>query len=198
MNARKLRWVLLASLILLAVFNVVGFSLLSNLLAGKARAADHALIDADIARSDTEHLQKLQKQLADSADIVTKAKQIVGSQTDYKYQDQVISDLNKLAQTYGIKISGYSFPATGTAPTSTTPTKPGGIKTVLPKGVKQVLVTINISGSVQYESYLKFLRSLELNLTRLQVTGVDLTPNPTAGSGYVTNPSISIQMYVRQ
>lgn len=193
MKAVKLRLILSGIIVLLFVATGGGFYVLSQLLTAMEVTADHARIDADLSSSDSNRLNQLSEQLDKQKDVVAKAQKIVGTQADYKYQDEFINDINQLARTFGVTITGFSFPD----PNSVTSSNAVKVLTVLPSGVKPVLITINLKGPVSYQVYLRFLRGLELNLTRLQITGINLSPD-SANPTQISNPSIGIEIFVRQ
>jgi len=188
MTALLLHRILIGSMIGIVVAGGAGYYLLSGMLTQRVIEADHAKIDLDISRSNVDTLRNLDQQLKNNQDIIARAQDIVGTATDFKYQDQAINDLNQLAAANGVGITGYSFPSGASAPPQ------AGI--TLPAGVKSVLVTINTASPIAYQNYLRFLRALELNLTRFQITGVDVTPDGQKPD-QITNSSIGIMMYVR-
>lgn len=203
MDARKLRLVLIGTIFTLIVLTGIGLSLLLGYLSNQATNADHAQIDTELQTSNTVYIKQLQATLDKQKDAVTKVQQVVGSEQDYQYQDQFINEIKSLASTYGIGITGFTFAdstsSSEIAPTTTSPTAVGGgaISSALPAGVKQVLVTVNVQSPIAYDTYLLFLRALELNLTRLEITGVDISPSATDPNS-ITNSTIGIEMYVRK
>lgn len=197
MNAIVLKRVLIVILVALAVGCVGSHIVLLQRLNKTVIDTDHAKIDAEISNSDIDHLKTLQGQLAKSQDVIARTKEIVATSADYKYQDQIITDINHLAADSGVTVTGFSFPAsaTTTGSTSTVSSGSAALPATVP-GAKLITITITMRSPMPYDNYLKFLRSLELNLTRLQVTGIDLSPDPN-NSTLITNPSIGIQIYVK-
>ncbi len=198
LDAIIFRRILAATIVLIIALSGVGYYFLSSMLHQKTIETDHAKIDADLSHNDIEHLKALQQQLAQNADAVKRAEDIVGNVENYQYQDDFIRNINQLASETGVGVTGFTFPATATvgpgASTSAPSASTGGI--VLPAGVKKLLVNINTVSPLPYENYLRFLRALELNLTRLQVTGVTLTPDGSNPKN-ITNSSIGVEVYVR-
>lgn len=198
MNAIVLKRALIVILVALAIGCVGSHVILLQKLRNTVVDTDHAKIDAEISSGDIDHLKILQEQLKKLQDVVARTKDIVATSADYKYQDQIITDINHLAAASGVTVTGFNFP-TSTTTTGTTGTVSSG-STAAPQvnvsGAKLVTITISMRSPMPYDNYLKFLRSLELNLTRLQVTGIDLSPDPN-NSTLITNPSIGIQIYVK-
>jgi hypothetical protein len=190
MNAILFGRILLGSLIALVIAGGAGFYFASDYLNQKAIEVDHARIDADISQSNINNLKKLEQELKVQADVVERASEIVANNVQFKYQDQVITDIDRLANLSGVKVTGYTFEAASPA---AAPAK--GV--VLPKGAKKIGITLALRSPMTYDNYLKFLRAIEQNLTRIQVTGVNLSPdikNPRE----VTNPSIGIEVFVKE
>lgn len=190
MNAVLLRRILSGIIVLLVIGTGVSYYFLADMLKKSVIEADHARIDASIYTSDINRLKKLQTQLVKDKDIVTRAHDIVASSTDFKYQDSVINDINSLADQTGVDVTGYTFvDSTAGATTPATPTPS--------VTAKKVTINIAMRSPVPYDNYLRFLRAIELNLTRFQVTGVNVSPD-TVNIRDVINPSIGIEVFVRE
>lgn len=194
MNAVKLRYMLLSAIVVLIGLLGAGYYYLSHILNDQATLTDHAQIDAELTSQNTNYIKQLQSDLNNNKSAIDKVQQIVGSQADYAYQDQAINEIYAIAGTYGISISGYSFPAPGSSSSSGSTT---GKAIALPDGVQQVLINVTFTPPVTYDNYMLFLRALELNLTRFQVNGIDITPDGS-NPKIITNSSVGIQMYVRK
>jgi hypothetical protein len=196
LDAVRFRQILFAAIILLIGATGGAYYYLSGILQASAREANHAKIDAELASNDTSQLQKLETQLSTYKDVIPRAKEIVASSSNFKYQDQVIKDITNLADSAGITITGYSFTgsATAEAGATSTPTIPGTAP--MTTAAKKVTMTITVKSPLPYDSYLRFLRLIELNVTRLQVTGVNLTPD-ASNKNNITNPSIGIEIFVK-
>lgn len=206
-NARVFRIILGVMILLLAIACAAALYFAAGFLRDNVTATTRAKIDAEISNSNIQVLDQLERSLAlpENKSAAAKARSIIGTTEDYKYQDQFIQDIINISNQTGVGITGFTFPApsgTGTAVPTTgatggaagTAATPG---VALPAGVKPLLVTINTSSPLPYENYLRFVRALELNLTRLQVTGVTIAPDAEK-PGQITNSSIGVQIYIRQ
>jgi hypothetical protein len=196
MNAILFKRILISVLTILAIGSVGSYFLLLANLKERVVETDHVKIDADISSNDIDHLKSLQQQLSGLQDVVARTKEIVATSADYKYQDQVITDINHLAAANGVTVTGYSFPTAAAVGTTSTVSSGAGLTAPPVAGAKLLTIAITMKSPMPYDNYLKFLRSVELNLTRFQVTGVDLSPDP-ANPTQITNPSIGIQIYVK-
>lgn len=185
MTATKLRYILIGFIILLFGGFVAGAWWVENLLAAKVIETDHARTDADMSATELQQLKQLQKQLAIEQDVISRAKQIAATSAQYQYQDQIINDVSDYAGRYGIGISNFDFSSTPGASTTT--------QTV--NGAKKVAFTVTLKGPLPYTTFLRFMRDLESNLTKIQVTSLTLTPDVDPNS--VTNPTLSLAVYVK-
>lgn len=198
LNAILFRKILLGSIALLVIGTGASFYFLSGALKTKGTELNHARIDAELGGNSTANLQKLQSELDKHKDVIPKAKEIVASAADFKYQDQVIRDINALARSSNITITGYNFAdgaggaASNAAPAPAAPVAPAPGTSV----ARKITVTITMRSPVPYDDYLRFLRRIERNITRLQVTGVNLSPD-TGDPRSVINPSVGIEIFVK-
>lgn len=180
MTAIKLRYILIALIIVMLGSFSAGIWWVQGLLAQNVRATDHAKIDAEVSATEVQQLKQLQKQLAQEQDIVERAKQIAASSEQYRYQDQVIKDVSDYAARYGISINTIDF------------TQTAGQQAA---GAKKTSFTITLKGPLAYITFMRFLRDIEQNLTKIQVTSLTLTPDKDPSS--ITNPSLSLEVFLK-
>lgn len=183
MTATKLRYILLALIAVMIGGLVFGAWWAQGLLAQHVRDTDHAKIDAEVSNTELQQLKQLQKQLAEEQDIVERAKQIAVSADQYRYQDQVIQDISDYARRYGITVNTIDF-------TQTT-----GQQSAAASGAKRTPFTVTLRGPLPYTTFMQFLRSIEKNLTKIQVTSLTLAPDKDPNS--ITNPSLSLEVYLK-
>lgn len=206
LNAVTFRNGLLGAIALLILATGAGFYLLSGMLRAKAIEVNRAQIDAELSSNETIRLQKLQSELDRYKDVIPRAKELVASSKDFKYQDQVIRDITTLANRSGITITGYTFtdgsggPASGAAaspaPAAGGPAGSAAGGAAASPAAKKVTMTITMKSPIAYDSYLLFLRRIELNVMRLQVTGINLSPDP-GNKANIINPSVGIVIFVK-
>lgn len=183
MTATKLRYILLALIVVMLGGFAFGAWWIQGVLAQHVRDTDHAKIDAEVSNTELQQLKQLQKQLADEQDIVERAKQIAVSAEQYRYQDQVIKDISDYAARYGISINTIDF------------TQTAGQQTAASGGAKRTAFTVSLKGPLPYTTFMQFLRSVEKNLTKIQVTSLTLAPDKDPNS--ITNPSLSLEVYLK-
>lgn len=181
MTATKLRYILLSLIVVLMGCFSAGAWWVQGLLAHSVRDTDHAKIDAEVSTAELQQLKSLQKQLADDQDIVDRAKQIAASTEQYRYQDQVIKDVSDYAARYGIRVNTIDF-------TSTSAPAAAG-------GAKKVAFTVSLKGPLPYTTFMLFLRDIEQNLTKIQVTSLTLAPDKDPRA--VATPSLSLEVFLK-
>lgn len=205
-TATKLRLMLIGALILViagggAVF-YFGYSLLSK----KAVATSQVASEANESNEKVRQLNATRKLLESNTKAVDRASKIVANSESYVYQDQIIDDLNRIANKSGIQILDITFtdatviggttaPATTATPSgSSTPTAP-----VLAGGVKAVSASVRISEKVPYDKMLDFLYAVEQNLTKMAISKVSLrkADGQIDGKPAVVTDQLTIEVYMR-
>lgn len=184
MTATKLRWILVGLIVLLLGGFGFGTWWLQGVLSESVKVTDHVKIDAEVSTSELQQLKNLQKQLAEEQDLIERTKEIAATTEQYRYQDQVISDLADYAARRGIQISTFDF--SGAART-----KP----TELVGGAKRTPFSVTLKGPVAYATFLRFLQDIEANLTKIQVTSLTLSPDKDPNK--IANPSLGMDVYIK-
>ncbi len=185
MTATRLRLILIVGFITLLAGCGVGGWFTQQLLAQKVVEADHARTDADTAREQVNELKSMQAQLDKNKDIVARASQIAASANQYEYQDQVIKDVEIYANRHGLAVSGYDFNA------------PVASGSKAPAGTVLTPFSVTLRGPAPYISFLAFLRDMENNLTKIQVTSLTLSPN-TKDPKLIENPTLSAVVFIKK
>lgn len=199
-TAAKLRLVL--SISLFAIPLVAGgiFYYIYGQLQNVAVNVSHTVVDAQSRQSSIQTLQQIQTELNNNKDVIAKANSIVADSQSYQYQDQILNDINGYAAKAGITITNVDFSSGSTAGggTSTTP-RTGTQQTpaiTAPSGVKTVSVSVTMQNPIGYTNFLQFLRSIEDNLTKMQVQKISLSKG-TGGGDSVSSDVLTIQVYTR-
>ncbi|HSE61352.1 MAG TPA: hypothetical protein VLA88_03580 [Candidatus Saccharimonadales bacterium] len=182
MTATKLRYMLIGLVVVLLASFGAGVWWVQGMLAEKVRETDHARTDADLSGTELQQLKQLKKQLEDQKDIVDRAKQIAATSAQYQYQDQVIKDVADYAARYGIQVNTFDFSTTNKNAAAT-------------NGAKKTPFTVSLKGPLAYVTFLNFLRDLEGNLTKIQVTSLTLAPDKDPNK--ISNPSLSCEVYLK-
>ncbi len=193
--------VAVVGLILLLVGN---FFFVSKLLISQSRQADHTKIEAEVSNNDIKTIESAGRKMNADPDALKRAELIVAESKFYQYQDQIIKDLNGYGTFSGIAITGYNFSQTSapaaTPPSSSSPsssaTPSPTAQPATPTGVTSTTVNVTLEQQVDYTKFLIFLKLIERNVTRMQVTEISLTPNPV-NPNQLVNPSLTIMVFKR-
>jgi hypothetical protein len=186
------------AILLLLVGLVVDFIFVTNFLKTEAAKTEVLHQQSDVIDSDITKLKAADVWLRKNDDVVKRTSAIVAQSKLYQYQNQIINDFNSYGAQTGIAITGYSFTQTAATGAAPAPTPAGTPATVAkaPAGVNSVTVTINFASNVEYQRFLNLLRLLEQNVTRMQVTQIALSPDPT-NPNLLVSPNISVIVYTR-
>lgn len=188
MNAVKLRNILLGLIALVIILVGVAIYYAHGFLQAETTKTAHTRIEAELSARDVERLKSLEKIIGANQSSVQKAEQIVAETKQYQYQDQIVSDINSYASKTGVQVTAFDFGSTSA------PAPAGAAKAV--SGVKSITVTLTLKSPLAFDSYLRFLKAIEQNLTKMQVSGVNLSPDVNDVNS-VANPTIGLTVYVR-
>jgi len=194
MTATRLRLLLSVSLFVITLIGGAGFYFISRTLRSMALDISHTTVDATASRDNVQILQKIQQQLVDDKEVIARANSIVADSQSYQYQDQIVNDLNDYAKKAGIAITNLDFGATTTTPAGNAATLPA-TATPAPAGVNSKSVTVTLKNPVDYTSLLHFIRSIEQNLTKMQISKIGISKGNSGNQ--VSSDILTIQVYVR-
>lgn len=194
MTAVVLNKILIGTIAAMLIALVAGFYFATGFLQAAALQTDHLRTDASLTQENIVKLQQLQTVLSNDKNAVDRARLFVGSMQDFSYQNRVVEDLTAYASLAGpdVKVTNFTFTDPAKKPTGPASKKP----TVAIPGIKVLEATATLNSPVSYGNFMRFLQAIENNLTRIQVTGVNLAPdvdNPNSISG----PTINLEVYVR-
>lgn len=185
LSAIGLQRIFIASIVLMIILLIFGFSWLSQSLEEQHISTDHVKIDAEIARNDISQLRQLEGYIEDNQETIDRAQAIVSEAS--QYQHQVIRDIDAFAAQTNVTIQGYNFePAEG----GTNATAASGSTTA-------TNVTVTLNNPVTFTDYMRFLKAIEQNLTRMQVTGVSMSPEGN-NPDLVSNPQVGLEVYLKE
>lgn len=183
-NSRAVSRILIAIIALLVIGTGTGSWFMQSKLSAQVIATDHAKIDADLSQTELQRSKTLEAYFVQNRKAIDKAAAIVSDTKTYQYQNQIVNDMQTYAGKAGVTILGYTFPE------STVTTAPDAT------GLKSVPATLTLKSPLAYNSFLLFLKYIEQNVTRMQVTDLRLEPATTDGNT-LQNVSITLKVYVR-
>lgn len=188
-SARMLKY----AMIILIVITLVGigyiFLLAKDVLTAKSVETDHARIDARLAEEEISRLKQLETQLKGDEATIEKTAKIVAESQSYTFQDQVIRDLTSYAEKSGVGIIMFDF---GQKPGE----KPASVPGSTANSLNRTIVSIQLENNIPYRNLLTFVKSIEQNVTKMQLSGINFQPkkdDPTQ----IIGSTIKIEVYLR-
>lgn len=176
MSATKLRAILSFMIVLVFGLAGAGFYFAQNWLKEYSTTVGQSIVDSSSGGNNLSSLEKLQADLQSREDIITKTASIVTSVLTY--QDQAIKDLDTYAKATGITIDRYDFSQAATTSTNATS------------------ITVILKSPVSYTGLLQFLRAIETNLPKMQVSGISLG-RVVGDATMVRADQITVEVYTR-
>ncbi len=154
-----------------------------------------------------QNLMSLKDQLDKNSLAAKKAAQIVADSKSYMYQNQAINDLSIYAARAGIPITSFTFKestakassssasSSGSAANTSTSSAGSTGQTSAAAGLKTTTISIQLGKDISYENFLHFLHLIEMNVTRMQVTGIALSTGED--NKKVSIQSLDIEVYIQ-
>jgi hypothetical protein len=184
-------WLLYLLVFLLLSGIVAGSYFMYTKLSSYVAVVDHKKIDSELNEEAILNAQRLSRALEKNKDNIARASQVVADTKYYEYQDQIVRDITSYASAAGLTVLGFNFTASSSTTSKTTSKNSGAAP-----GVKTVFASISLKSPVPYDNYLRFLKLIERNLTKMQVTQLDIS-SELKTLGQISSPSITIEVYVR-
>lgn len=185
LNAQRLKLLLAGVIVLGIIMGISSVWFLNGILATKIAETNDAARSSQMSVSNLGLAEALKIYLDKHSEDIESAARIVADTTAYKFQNQIVEDVTRYANNAGLTIIGIDFPQDINSATVDKTT-----------GLKSLSANIRISDGTRYTSYLKFLKLIEQNLTKMQVTDISITPSQT-DQNVIANTSIGIQVYVQ-
>jgi hypothetical protein len=154
---------------------------------------------ASISSNDIQRLEQIKQKLQDDSVAVTRAKSIVADSQSYQYQNQIINDITAYAQAAGLHVTNFSFSTdnlpganAGAATSTAAPTT----QSSTPAGLKILTTTVSVKSPANYQSVMKFVHSIENNLTKMQLSGISLAKDSSSPTDVTVSP-FTIEVYTK-
>jgi len=177
-------WALYVLIVLLLAGAGYGVYTMHQKLSSYANEVNHLSIDSELNQQGIENAKKLRRVLDENQENVARAAAIVADTQYYQYQDQIVQDVTSYASASGLTVLGFDFSTANKSNNSRV------------SGVKTVVATITLQNPVPYSNYLKLLKLIERNLTKMQVTQLDIS-NDLKAPGTISSPVITLEVYVQ-
>lgn len=194
LTATSLRLMLIVSIFLLVILSAISFWFFRTNLVSFAQQVHSDNAAASISSSDISRLEQLKRDLEKDKVAVTRAKNIVADSKYYQYQDQIINDITAYASKAGVSITSFAFTGQSSEGAGASAAVPQQTSNT-PPGLKTISTTVTLKSPANYKAVMQFIHFLELNLTKMQLSGISLTKGLTA-EDVMLNP-LTIEVYVK-
>lgn len=183
MKATTLTNVLIGVILLVVVATIVANWQLQALLSSDITTTNSLKQDANDSSINLAKAKNLETYMQLHADEVDKAASIVAETKTYKYQNQVIKDVTRYARSAGLSILEFNFPESTSSSAQKT-------------AVKSIRAEITLRNPVEYRNFIRFLKYIEQNLTKMQITNISLSSN-SDNPTLIDSPVVGLEVYVR-
>ena len=149
-------------------------------------------------------LQQAKERLKTQDSSYQKSKQLVASDVQTAYQQQVINDINLYAQKAGISVKGYTFEESSAASNAKSPSSTSSSAAAPAKpsssGPSSARVVLAVDSPIAYDSLLKFLKLLNTSLPQIYLSELSLARNEHSGdAGRPVNlESLTLEVYLNK
>lgn len=134
---------------------------------------------------ETQVVAQLEEAIASRQEAADKAVDLTISSQNY--QSRIIEDINSYAAGTGISITNYDF--NSKADKETTSTTVGN-------GIRTEYVTVALGNPVNFANLLRFIKAIETNVPKMQLTDIKLSRSQSASDSVSVEP-LTIEVYVR-
>ncbi|MBP9738558.1 type 4a pilus biogenesis protein PilO [Candidatus Saccharibacteria bacterium] len=111
-----------------------------------------------------------------------------------KEQSAIVAEVSQFALRSSLGIEQIAFVE---VPKTASGTSKSKSKIAIPKGVEVVPITVQFKPGSKYQNILDFLESVENNRRKMQVTNINLKPDPTNGQ-LLNQVTVSMNLYAKQ
>ena len=189
MSKSKKMFFILIALNIVLIGGIIGVYLFATKFV-KQKSSEVAVVKADIESNELaiNSYKDLEKSLGKSAELEAIAKEVLPQD---KNQSVALNELEEFAKNAGISIKQVTFlTPTGKKTTGPTLTSPSSLKGV-------AVLSVSVKGDkMQYSQLLEFLRQIESNRRRMQVTSISLGPSSTQ-LGQLERADFTIDLYLK-
>lgn len=194
MTPRSMNKVLKLSLLFLGLLTVAVLYFANARLTNIAKETAKVRAEVEAGHQQIETYQQT-KAKVDSLGYVTElANKVLPKDPD---QSAAVAELSQFAVRSGLQVSQITFVDAGkTTPTSTS-SKDSKKKSIIPKGVTIVPVEIQLLPGANYNSLLDFLKSIENNRRKTQITSITIAPDVKDRSK-LSQVTIDLNLYAKQ
>ena len=227
LNAKQFKIMLIVAIVVSLAATGAGFYFMLQQLRTFAVETDTLNKESSSSSQRLNQLRELDKYLTEHADDIKRAADITSSTEGYRYQDDFVKELSRLGVQSGVDVTNFTLRKLVTSRVESA-TPDAGSTTGLTEGsesipsvpssqVSSISCTVTIRSPVAYEKFITFLKLLEANPKRMQVTSVNIgnqssgssdqssgeSSGEQSGGGSVKDGSVSVEpleilVYLRQ
>lgn len=183
-KATSLRKTMRTVVFLLVIILAGGFYLAQNWLEKFAIETGYTGTDSTV-ESDNQTLKQLQTDLDSNKMSVDKSNGMVAS--SQTYQSQIVEDIKKYASTSGVIISSTNIEESAVSAA----TSIGVVDGLTPR-----YISITLGNPVQFTNLMQFIRAIESNLPKMQISNISISPVANSKTGVTVKP-ITIGVYTK-
>lgn len=174
MKATTLRVLMISITVIVISLSVAGFYFMHSWLKEYSTTSNTNTASANVDKS-TASTAKIESEIAKYQMISDKANSVFSLPAIYK--EQALNDLRQYASVYGLSISSNNLNQTGNS-------------------ANQNTITITLSNPVQFTKLVKFVKAIETNSPKMQITKMDIS-SINGSKGSVKVEPITIEVYTK-
>jgi len=193
MSPKNMNLALKISLVAIAVIILSGVFLADSKLSNLAVNTSKLKAEIEVTNKKLENYELTKVKIDELSYVKDLAAKILPQSED---QSVVVAELSDFAKRSNLTTGSISFVVDDTLVSKDPAAAAAAAKTKAPDGVKIVPVKFTVSGSASYEDVLSFLKYIEQNRRKMQVTEISLTPD-SENKGSLKEISISLNLFVK-
>lgn len=174
MTPKKMNKLLWAGLLLLSVIFLAGLYFANKSFTKLANDTNKLRAETQINQKKLEIYKQSKDKSKSLEHVEDLAQQILPTTHN---QSATVAEISQFASRTGLKVADITFDAPSPSAKKNTK-KDKNVKTKkLPKGVEAIPMTLSLREGARYDNILEFLKILENNRRKMQVTNISLTPS---------------------
>lgn len=181
-KASSLKTLLIISIALTIVASIVGFYFAQNYL---KQLANEKIPQATSYTPNNIDTTSIKSEIAKYQDVTNRANSFYV--TSQNYQSQISNDIKSYGSVSGVQIDNLEF-----SPTDNKNLKSGASSIVSNLNS----VTITVVNPVQFTKLIKFIKGIETNLPKMQISDISISRNSSNKNNVNVEP-ITVEYYVR-
>ena len=190
MTPKRMNQILKIFLILLCVITIAGLYFADRKLAALANETARLKAEVEVSQKQIDSYTITKAKVENLQYVEELASQVLPKDDE---QSTVVAELSQFALRSQLSVSEITFPEGSTA------AKNSAAKStkVVPKGVDVIPITVRFKEGSSYNNLLSFLRLVENNRRKTQVTNVDLKPD-TEDRSVLSEVTVELNLYAKE